>query len=139
MRLAIKDKRVAGFRFVDARCGISNDSAAARRLPDCLAGPAVHRDNRALASARVRGGALDEFLVVLKIGQNNLVIAHNGGGAAAMLAHKRAEVSLPNNLAFMIQSGQKVMIWFIPHDINAVAIHCRSGGGIAIELVSRKG
>src|SRR5437016_13995576 len=56
-----------------------------------------------------------------------------------MLAHEQAEVSLPNSVAFMIQRGQNVMIRFIPHYINAVAIHCRSGGGVAIKLVSRKG
>ena len=39
----------------------------------------------------------------------------------------------------MIQRRQKIMIRFIPYDINALVIHGRSGGGIAIELVPRKG
>src|SRR5882672_416741 len=39
----------------------------------------------------------------------------------------------------MIQGSQEIMIQLIPHHINALAIHCRSGGGKAIVLVPRKG
>ena len=96
MRLAIEDKRPASFRFVNARRGIGHDRAAARRLPNGLARPAVHRDDGALASARICYWAFDEFLVVLKIGQNHFVVAHNGRSATAVLAYERAKVPLPN-------------------------------------------
>ncbi len=56
-----------------------------------------------------------------------------------MLAYEQAKVPLPDGVALVIQRGKKVMIRFIPHHINALAIHRRSGRGIAIELVPREG
>ena len=80
-------------------------------------------------------GTFNKLGVVLKIGENNFVIAQNRRGAATVLADERAEVTLPNLFAPVVQSGEEVMIGLVPDDIDAVGIDGWRGRSKAVVLM----